>query len=373
MGSEDYVFAGLLPSISDSLHTNVVAVAQGCTTFGLAYILSIPLCAFLLSRNPVKRVLTAALILFIAGNLITFLSTNLMIYIAGRFTAGIGGGLFLPVAVATGTLAVEPHFRGRAMGVMWGSNCAGAVVGVPLGLWIAHRLGWRATVILILTLATFALLGLFFRKNTFQIDVPPPSLGDQLRLLKDPQILAVIGVTLLTATGCLGLYSYITQVLSGTENSKEMAFSLWSIGGLMGTAGIGYALDLVGKPQVVMAMILALLFLTITIIPVLSFVPVLGFLPFLIWGALGWSTVTTQQYNLIKIKSNYEAILVALNSSAVSLGSVIGTALGGLALAQGLNPAKLPYVTSLFVFCALLCQILLLQKQVIQKKAGVHV
>ena len=28
---------------------------------------------------------------------------------------------------------------------MWSSNSAGAVIGVPLGLWLADRMGWRAS------------------------------------------------------------------------------------------------------------------------------------------------------------------------------------------------------------------------------------
>ena len=127
--------------------------------------------------------------------------------------------------------------------------------------------------------------------------------------------------------------------------------------------GIGYVVDRVGKPQLVMAMILATLFLVITAIPVFRWIPILGFLPFLLWGALGWSTVTTQQYSLMKIKPNHEALLVALNSSAVSLGSVVGTAMGGVALAGGLSAGKLPYLTSLFLFCAFVWQASLIQQR----------
>ncbi len=363
LGFEDYLFAGLLPDISVSLHTSVVAVAQGCVTFGLAYILSVPLCAFLVSRKSVRHILITALVLFIIGNMITLLSMDLMIYVVSRFVAGLGGGLFLPLAVAAATQAVEPGFRGRALSAMWSSNSAGAVIGVPLGLWLANRMGWRATVVLILILATFALAGIVIHKQPLRLDAPPPSLRDQFRLLANRSLLAVIGVTLLTATGCLGLYAYISQVLVGTENSAEVAFSLWSVGGLIGSMGVGYVVDRMGKPQVVMAIILSVLLVTITAIPILRGVPILGLLPFLAWGAMGWASVTPQQYSLIKIKANHEAIFVALNSSAVSLGSVIGTAMGGVALARGLSPEKLPYVTSILVFCALACQMLLIQKQ----------
>lgn len=367
MGCEDFLFAGLLPGISTSLHAKIVPVAQGCSLFGLAYVLSVPLCAFLLSRNSARHVLITALILFIAGNVVTLLSTNLMIYILSRFLAGLGGGLFLPVAVAAGTQAVDPGFRGRALSVMWSFNSAGAVVGVPLGLWLADRMGWRVAVFLILILATLALVAIVIRKQTLQIKASPPSLGEQFRMMLNPRVHAVIGVTFLTATGCLGFYSYISQVLSGTEKSPEVAFSLWSAGGLIGIIGIGYVVDRIGKPQVVMMMIIAILLFSITAIPVLNQVPVLGLLPFLVCGAMGWASVAPQQYSLLKnrfinAKTDHEAILVALNSSAVSLGSVVGTALGGLALSSGLGAQNLSYAAAGLLLCAFIWQVLLLQR-----------
>jgi len=286
MGCEDYLFAGLLPDISRSCIRVSVAVAQGCTSFGLAYILSVPLCVFWLSRKSVRYVLIMALLICIAGNVITLLSPNLMIYIVSRFVAGLGAGLFLPVAVAAGTQLVTPDFQGRALSVMWGSNIAGAVVGVPRGLWLADRMGWQAAVILILILATFAWMGVAIHKQVLRVQAPPPSLEEQLRLLVNPRVLAVIGVTFLTATGGLGLYTYVSQVLAGTENSTELAFSLWSVGGLIGMTGVGYVVDRISKPHVVMVMILAVLWLTITAIPVLRWVPVLGLLPF--WFGVPW-------------------------------------------------------------------------------------
>jgi predicted MFS family arabinose efflux permease len=112
-----------------------------------------------------------------------------------------------------------------------------------------------------------------------------------------------------------------------------------------------------------MAVILAALLLAITVIPIFRSVPVLGFLPFLLWGALSWATVTPQQYSLIELKPNHDVTLVALNSSAVSLGSVAGTSLGGLALAGGLAAKNLPYAASIFLLCAFAWQMLLIQKQ----------
>jgi predicted MFS family arabinose efflux permease len=282
-----------------------------------------------------------------------------MIYVASRFVAGLGSGLYLPIAVAVATHSAGPGFKGRTLGLLWGANSVGAVVGVPLGLWLAERFGWQFTVVLILLLAAFALAGVASWDDALEVQSAPPSLRAQFRLLADLRVLAVVGVTLLTATGCLGLYAYISQVLAGSPNSSDVAFSLWSIGGLGGSVISGFVIDRKGSPQTLMTILLVVLFVAIISIPSLRGIPVLGLLPFPLWGAMGWASVTPQQYRLIQMRPGHEAILVALNSSAVSLGSAVGTILGGMALTGGFAAERLPYLTAIFVFCALMAQLLI--------------
>ena len=372
LGCDDYVFAGLLPSISASLHISTAVAAQACSVYGITFVMSAPICIFLLARRPTRQVLIWALLVFIAGNMLTLLSTHWLIYLVSRGIAGLGAGLFLPIAVASATQEVAPLARGRALGLIWGSNCAGAVVGVPFGLWLAERISWRAPIILILALSAIALLGAAIRTQTLRVETLP-SLKEQYRFLNNRRVFGIIGVTLLTATSSLGLYAFIAPILSKTVISSDAALSLWSIGGLIGSIAIGYSIDRIGKPKLLMTIILVLLLLMLIAIPTFHASPVLGLLPFFIWGALSWATVTPQQYNLLELGSNQHATLVALNSSAVSLGSVAGTALGGMALAGGFEIQSLPYFAAGLMFFALLWQTFqTLQKRSEALAANVH-
>jgi predicted MFS family arabinose efflux permease len=129
------------------------------------------------------------------------------------------------------------------------------------------------------------------------------------------------------------------------------------VGGLIGTTAIGYVEDKIGNPRAVMAAILVILAATFMSLPYL------GLLPFLLWGALGWATMTPQQMSLIELEPGREATVVALNSSAVGLGSVFGPALGGLALAAGLDVRNLPYVACAVLLGALVWQALLMRQR----------
>lgn len=186
---------------------------------------------------------------------------------------------------------------------------------------------------------------------------------EQASLLVDRGVMSVIGITLLTATAGFGLYVYAAPILSGSAKSMASALSLWSIGGLIGSLLVGYVVDLIGKLRWVMAAILATLMLMYLVIPAFSLIPGLGLVPFLIWGAMGWSTMTPQQCILNQLKPGRDSTLAALNSSAVSLGAVAGAAFGGLALEIGLNAKSLPYAATGLVFCAFAWQVKLIQRQ----------
>jgi predicted MFS family arabinose efflux permease len=360
LGCDDYIFAGLLPGISGSFQSSIAGAAQGISVYGITYVAALPVCVFLLTKRPARQVLLLGLMTFIAGDLITLMSTNLGVYMAGRAIAGIGAGLYLPLAIATAGELVEPAAKGRALSLAWGSNAAGAVIGIPIGLWLADISNWRVTICMILLLSLVALVGLLLRKLDLKV-AAPPTLREQASLLVDRGVMSVIGITLLCATSGFGLYVYTAPVLSGSATSPAAALSLWNIGGLIGSLTIGYAVDRVEKPQWVMAAILTMLLAAYLSIPVLRSIPVLGLLPFFIWGAMGWSTMTPQQCRLSELKPGHDATLVALNSSAVSLGGVAGPALGGLALASGFNAQNLPYAAVVLVSCALAWQLLLLK------------
>ena len=369
MGCDDYIVAGLLPGLSASLGTSMAGAAQGITAFNFTYLVCAPVFAILLAQKPARQLLVLALVIFAVGNVLTLLSSNLAVYLVSRAIAGIGAGMYLPIAVAAAAELVEPEAAGRALSMIWGANGAGAVIGVPAGLFLADQVGWQATIGLILVLGAITLLAIAIRQPNLQVAAFPP-LDEQLRFLVDRRVLSITGVTCLTAAGSLGLYAYIAPLQAGMLNSADAALTLWNIGGLIGSFGIGYVADRMGNPRMVMAVILVTLLAAIVSLPSVGTVPILGLLPFLLWGAMGWAVMTPQQLSLIALKPGHETALVALNSSAVGLGSVFGPALGGLALAGGLDARHLPYAAGGLILCTLAWQIALIQPRQPEKEAA---
>ena len=361
MGCSTYIIAGLLPGISSTLGSSIAVTAQGISAFGITYVICAPVFAVLLANKPARLILLIALTVFAVGNFITLLSTNLTTYLLSRAIAGIGAGLYSPICVAAAVQLAGVGSRGRALSLVWGSNSAGAVVGVPIGLWLSGMSGWQAAIGLILFLCLFSLLGIAMRTLDLRVNAPP-SLRKRLQLLVDRRVLSVIGITAMTAAGSLGLYAYVAPMFSGATASLPVALFVWSLGGLLGSTFVGTVIDRTGQPQKVMAIILIILTLAVIMLPLMHSVPYLSLLPFFIWGAMGWATVTPQQHILIGLQPEQSATLAALNGSALSLGGVLGTALGGLLLAGGFDVRRLPFIAAGFLLTAFLWQLFLIKR-----------
>lgn len=107
-----------------------------------------------------------ALLFCLAGTGITTILTafvwDLPSMIAARLLAGAFGGPMMGICNAYVADYIPPERRGRAMGQLMGVFAIGSVIGVPIGLELAHYFGWQAPFFAIGSLALLVLvLGLY--------------------------------------------------------------------------------------------------------------------------------------------------------------------------------------------------------------------
>jgi len=98
----------------------------------------------LLDRLDRRVALALAMAGLFVGTLAGAFATGLGSLIAARVVAGAFGGPATAVAQAILADAIPPERRGRALGAVMGAFSVASVLGVPFGLEVAHRWGWRA-------------------------------------------------------------------------------------------------------------------------------------------------------------------------------------------------------------------------------------
>jgi len=150
----------------------------------------------------VKNILIIALLVFTAGNALSAVSTTLTILIMGRCIAGMGAGIFSPLAIAGAAALVSPSQKGTALGVTLGSMSMGVVLGVPFGLLIAERGGWQSTLWLITVIGIIGMVVIQLKFPSVKASTPP-TLIQRLSILKNKKVATTITITFLTALSSL--------------------------------------------------------------------------------------------------------------------------------------------------------------------------
>ncbi len=100
--------------------------------------------ATILDRFDRRTALAVSMVGLFVGTVAGAFATGLGSLIAARVIAGMCGGPATAVANAILADAIPPERRGRAMGAVMGAFSVASVFGVPFGLEVAHRWGWRA-------------------------------------------------------------------------------------------------------------------------------------------------------------------------------------------------------------------------------------
>ncbi|MBM7713390.1 putative MFS family arabinose efflux permease [Bacillus thermophilus] len=364
LGFDAYIVAGLLPDMSATFHISDSQSGQAVSIFTLCYALAAPIFATLLAGKPIRTVLVLAFAVFTVANGASALATNYSFLLISRAAAGIGAGLFSPLASTAAASLVAEQKRGRALGITLGGMSIGTVMGVPLGLIVANEVGWQGAFWIIAVMGFITTIGMMIFFPDFSTEAPP-SLRQRVAMMTNKNVLAIIGITFLASIASLGLYTYIASVLKNLEGIHSITPYLWAwaLGGVIGSLSIGNFIDRTGRPALLMVGILAILSVGMFSLPYALAFPIFAYFPIFIWGAMGWASVAPQQHALLHTQPRHGKVAVALNSSANYLGGAIGAALGGMAMAQGLSSSHLPFAAGFLVFIALLGQWIILRKQ----------
>lgn len=368
LGMASYVTAGLIPMIETSFSVSVAVAAQLVTAFTLAYGLGSPVFVALTPPDRQRAGLLVALALFVVANAASALATSFDGLMIWRAVAGIGAGVYLAMGIGASAALSTAERRGKSIAIIMGGMASGVVLGVPLSLMIADQTGWQAALWLVTLLGLLALVGLALMLPALPA-APASSLRQKLAILADGHVVSILLVSLLAAIASLGMYTFIAPLLADPDHGAVRSVTpylwIWGIGGVLGSFLIGPVVDRVRGPVLVLAIMLILaasLFL-------LPFAAALGAwlvaLPIALWGAVGWALQVPQNNELILARQAQGDgnLAIALNESALYLGSAIGAAAGGFVLLLQLPTWTLAASAGAVALVGALLQVVNLRRQ----------
>jgi predicted MFS family arabinose efflux permease len=340
MGIDGYVLAGLLPQIAGDLEVTPAAAGQLMSVFAFTAALAGPVLGTFTSRWERRRTIVLSLAVFVLGNVIVGIATNYPIALSGRVIAALGGSL-LNAAVTGYVIALTPaEHHGKALSFILGGWMTATALGVPVGLVIGQS-SWRLPMILVAVVGTIALIGIMLRLP--HLHLPGGTLVDRLRPLGQPRLVAGLLVTTGILCGSYACFTYATLILGPHFKAEWAMIAImfgYGVASMAGNAVTGRLVDRFSAIPVLTIILVGLLLNAVLGMVALMVAPLVvaavwGLIWFFAAGVGNGGAAVPQQARLATMAPDSAAIVMALNGSAISLGSALGSGLGGVALTTG--------------------------------------
>jgi DHA1 family inner membrane transport protein len=209
IGTTEFVIMGLLPNVARDLGVSIPAASMLVSGYALGVTIGAPILAIVTAKMPRKKALMSLIGVFIVGNLLCAIAPGYWVLMAARIVTAFCHGAFFGIGSVVAADLVAPNRRAQAIALMFTGLTLANVLGVPLGTALGQAAGWRATfwVVTLIGLLAAGALAVCLPK---QIEMRESSILREFNVLKNPQVLMVLGISVLASASLFSVFTYIT-------------------------------------------------------------------------------------------------------------------------------------------------------------------
>jgi DHA1 family inner membrane transport protein len=345
IGTTEFVIMGLLPNVARDLDVSIPAAGMLVSGYALGVTIGAPILAIVTARMPRKKALMNLIGVFIVGNLLCAIAPGYAVLMAARVVTAFCHGAFFGIGSVVAAGLVAPNRRAQAIALMFTGLTLANVLGVPLGTALGQALGWRATFWAVTGIGVLAAAALAVCLPA-KIEMQETSLVREFSVLKDPQVLMVLGISTLASASLFSVFTYITPILEDvtgfTPHSVTLVLLLFGLGLTVGSTLGGKLADWRLIPSLLAFLVAIGVVLTIFAGTMHSAIPAMATIFF--WGILAFAIVPPLQTLIVDRASHAPNLASTLNQGAFNLGNATGAWLGGLAIGAGAPLTSLPWL-----------------------------
>jgi DHA1 family inner membrane transport protein len=354
IGTTEFVIMGLLPDVARDLGVTIPVAGLLVTGYALGVVFGAPIVAAATIRLPRKPALLGMVCVFIVGNVLCALAPNYFVLLLARIVTAFCHGSFFGIGAVVAADLVPANKRAQAIALMFGGLTLANVLGVPFGTALGNALGWRSTFWAVAVVGVIAALAiaLWLPAN---IPMKPANLRGEMRVLRQPQVLLAMGISVLASASLFSVYTYITPLLERVTGLSPavVTYALLVFGaGLTAGNFIGGRLADWRLMPSLLAVMVALAIVCASF-ALASHWAVAAFVTLFVWGALAFAVVPLLQVRIVNEASDAPNLASTLNQGAFNLGNATGAWLGGAALVAGVTYGMLPLIGGAVALLAL--------------------
>ncbi|GAB6985594.1 MFS transporter [Nocardioides pyridinolyticus] len=354
IGTTEFVAMGLLPDIAGEFGVSIPTAGWIVSAYALGVVLGAPVTTVLGTRLGRKTMLLLLMGLFLLGNLLSALAPTFGALLLGRLITSFAHGSFFGIGSVVAAELVAPSRKAGAIAFMFTGLTVANIVGVPLGTYVGHAMGWRATFGGIAILGVVGLIGIAALVPT----LPRPQgarLRSEVAALGNVQVLLAMAMTVLGFGGVFAAITYIAPMMTGVagyaDGSVTWLLVLFGVGMFLGNILGGRYADRALMPMLYLT--LGGLTLVLALFTLTAHDKTLAAITILLVGGLGFATVPPLQKRVLDQAQGAPTLASAVNIGAFNLGNALAAWLGGVVIAAGLGYTAPNWVGALLAGSAL--------------------
>jgi MFS transporter, DHA1 family, inner membrane transport protein len=341
IGIAEFIVVGILPAIADHLGISLARAGSLVGLYAMSLAIGTPLLVLGLARFPRKPVLLVLISVFLVGNLLSALSDNYALLLAGRIVTAVAHGSFFAIGATVAARLAPTGQASRAIAVMFAGLTLAMVIGVPLGTLIGNGFGWQLPFFAVALLAALAWLATALWMPSLPAQ-PAGHAVTQLAALLQPPILAMLSITVLGFGASFAAFTFITPILTDITGfsirNASLLLVVFGAATLVGNLAGGRWAASVGWPVALRRMLTGL---SLTLVVLALFIPYRAPMVVLlfVWGLLAFGMSPSFQAGMLATAERWTPgaldFASALNISAFNLGITLGEMLGSAMVARG--------------------------------------
>ncbi|HEX7589738.1 MAG TPA: MFS transporter [Demequinaceae bacterium] len=235
---------GLITLISTDLHRSNSEVGLLVTAYAAVVVAtSIPL-AHLTRSIPRRQLLSATLLVYVAGMLLASLGGGFASLLAGRMLTAFAQAQFWAVVTATAAGLFPAHVRGKIVSRLLLGPAVAGLLGLPIATWLGQHFGWRAPFYVLACMGVVLAILIALLVPRYKPADGAAARGVTPSVRRFVFILAIT-VTAILGTNTIGPYvtPYLRDVVGFSSSSFPVLFTLSGIAGLVAMIVVGRYLD----------------------------------------------------------------------------------------------------------------------------------
>lgn len=339
MGTTEFIVAGILPEIADSIGIGVADAGLMITVFAIGMIVGTPLMAIATLKLQRRLALSLSLVVFAIGHVVVALTSSFPLILALRFVTALATGAFWAVAAVVAAKAAGQQLSSRALGIVLGGGMLANVVGVPLGAFAGQAIGWRGPFSALAALALIMVLPIFKQVPVEAGDAPIPSVRAEIAGLRELRVWLVLGCAAIVCGSSLAAYSFISPLLTQNtglaSSTVPLVLLAYGLGALLGS-NLGGHLG-THRPYGVLFTSAAATFLVLVGLALFSHSPTATVVLVFLLGLFGMSTNPILIGKAVGYAEQAPTLASALSTSAFNVGTAVGSWIAGFALESALG------------------------------------